>query len=182
MKCSSCYADNDAWVTVCIMCGDPVVPVELCDNGHILPPGARECPLCPSMWPDVSTFSGPGVLRGILLVERGRLENEAGAPAEFLEIRDHEQPLSFVQAEPGRLSPTTLDDGAATVRILMRPDGVSTCVKPGKGKLAYEKLPPGGTRAVGGVQFRSILFDVPKDFGEAPVTTTRSGRKKKASG
>ncbi len=173
MKCSACYADNDAWVSVCLMCGEAVVPVELCLNGHILPPGSRECPLCPSMWPEAAPFSGPPVLRGVLLVERGTLDG-----ALFLEVRDRDEPLSFTQPEPGRLTPVEADSKVATVRILLRPEGVSTCVKPGKGKLAYEPLKPEQSVSFGGVHLKHIPFEVPKTFGVESVTTTR-GRKKK---
>jgi hypothetical protein len=164
VKCGSCYAGNAAWAAVCVMCGEPVVPVELCANGHILPPGSRDCPVCPSMWPDVAPFVGPPLLRGVLWVERGRLkEGESGRALPYLEVRDLETPLTFDQAAPDelRLAPAEAKSGVA--RILMRPDGVSVCEKAGgrSGKPAYVPVVAGEILTLGGVRIRFVPFEVP---------------------
>ena len=67
MKCSHCYAENPPWSTVCSSCSQPVHRLEICFQGHLLPPGVQECPVCPSLWPEISAFAGPALLRGAAL-------------------------------------------------------------------------------------------------------------------
>lgn len=165
MKCSSCYADNAAWAAVCVMCGEPVVPVELCANGHILPPGSRDCPICPSMWPDAPPFAGPPILRGILWVERGRLkEGEPARVLPYLEVRDLDLPLTLDQPAPDELRLAPVESKSGVARILMRPQGVSVCRKAGArgGKLAWESLAAGETLTLGGVKLCLVPFEVPR--------------------
>lgn len=160
MKCSSCYAANDAWATVCSSCGQSVRRLELCPAGHLLPPGEQGCTICPSLWPAVDAFAGPPLLRGLLWVERGRLIKGETATAElaFLEVRDQESPLVLSPQPSGAVRLTDESDADANCRILMRPDGLKVCVmgKPdGKSGLpAYTALPPGETLDLGGTSLR----------------------------
>jgi hypothetical protein len=168
MKCSACYAENALWAQVCVLCGQPVVPIELCPNGHILPPGSRECAICPSTWPEAPAFSGPALLRGVLLVERGHLvDGRGGSNLPYLELRDSALPLTFAQNGPDRVERVASDGSAGDVRLLVRPEGIQICRKGGgpKGKMAYEVVSPAEKVAVGGVLLRPIYFEVPKRAG-----------------
>ena len=160
MKCSACYADNAAWTQICVMCGQPVVAVELCVNGHILPPGSRECPICPSMWPEAPAFSGPPLLRGVLVLESGRIvERRTGAEQSFIEIRDGATPVTLAEAGDGAVDVQRSDEAAGDVRLLFRPDGIRICRK--AAKMQYVVLSPGETLQLGGVRLRPIGFEVP---------------------
>jgi hypothetical protein len=164
MKCSSCYADNALWAQVCVLCGQPIVPIEVCANGHILPPGSRECPICPSTWPAAASFSGPALLRGVLLVETGLVVDSAsGALLHHLEIRDADLPLTLAAAAPDRVERVASEGTAGDIRLLMRPEGLQVCRKGGgrKGKMAWEPLGPAETISLGAVRLRPIPFDVP---------------------
>ena len=128
MKCESCYADNAAWTAVCLNCGKPVTPIEFCDNGHILPPGERECAACPKQtWPEVAAWHGPALLRGVLLLTGAVIDLPAGQARGWFELRDQGDLLAFAESAPGRLR---LVDGASTegnLRLLIRPDGIKYC-------------------------------------------------------
>ena len=160
MKCSSCYADNEPWATVCSACGQSVRRLELCPSGHLLPPGEQECPICPSLWPEVGAFAGPPLLRGLLWVERGRLT--AGAePFEelaFLEVRDQENPLALAPQTSGAVRVSDESDSEVSCRILMRPDGLKICRINQSGRRAgapvYEPLTAGETFDLGGTSLR----------------------------
>ena len=78
MRCSSCYASNPAWTGICPSCGEPTNPIRLCPNGHILPPGAAECPVCPSMWPQPEPFAGLPQESGAALRLQGGLAQPYG--------------------------------------------------------------------------------------------------------
>jgi hypothetical protein len=159
MKCSACYADNARWATVCVMCGQPVQAIEVCPNGHILPPGSRDCLVCRSDWPAAPEFSGAAILRGVLLVEMGELaDGPAVAAMPYLEIRDAAAPLTFAQAGPDRME-RLADDSGGDVRILMRPDGLQICRK--GGKMVYESVSESVPVAIGGVRMKVIRFEVP---------------------
>jgi len=161
MKCSACYADNAAWTTVCVMCGQPVVPLEVCALGHLLPPGSRECAVCPSTWPEPAPFSGPALLRGVLVVEKGHLvEPRGGDAVPYLEVRDAEFPITLALTAPDTVERFEGDATGGDVRILMRPEGIQVCRKGGKGGMVYEALDKDDVK-IEGVRFRLIRFDVP---------------------
>ncbi len=166
MRCSACYAENPPWATICTDCGKAVLRLEFCAGGHLLPPGAQECPVCPHLWPEVTAFDGAPLLRGILLVEKGRLTN-ADDPADYLpyvEIRDREQPLVLTHA-PNEQVTIANDDAAGTCRVLMRPEGVQVCgagfAHEHAGPRVYKALGPDDTFVLGTTTFRHIAFDPP---------------------
>lgn len=107
MKCSHCYAENPAWSTVCSSCSQPLLRLEVCSRGHLLPPGEHECPICPSLWPEVSAFAGPALLRGLLWVDSGNVTStiESGEDITFLEIRDQEETLALALQPNGDVRP-----------------------------------------------------------------------------
>jgi hypothetical protein len=172
VKCSQCYAENDRWASVCVVCGGAVLPIAVCPNGHLLPPDSQECPRCPQSWPEVPPFDGPPILRAALVVERGELYVEdTSRTTSLIEARDRLQPLSLVKDDRARMRLTEREEPNAQARILMRPDGVSVCQRPdargakrSPGKIAYRPLNPGETAAVGGVTFRLYAFHVPRSL------------------
>jgi hypothetical protein len=178
MKCSNCYADNPAWQAICSACGQPVVPIELCASGHVLPPGVRECPICPSMWPEVAAFVGPPVLRGVLWIEGGQILDPArGEPIPLIELRDGEQPLSLSpHAEPDVVV-LGGDESRAAAKVLVRPDGVSLCERPDARaasagpraeRPAYRTFPQDTPLAIGRARLRFIPLAAPA-WIEAPA-------------
>jgi hypothetical protein len=160
MRCSHCYAENEAWATICSACGQAVLRLEFCPGGHLLPPGVRDCPVCPSLWPEVSSFAGPPLLRGLLWVETGRLAPAAdpGRELAYLEVRDQENPIGLILRPTGAVHVTTNDDEGVSCRILMRPEGVQVCDKSrpreGSGAPSYVVLRPGEKLALGGTTLR----------------------------
>ena len=167
MKCSHCYETNTAWATVCSSCSQPVRRLELCPAGHLLPPGAAECPVCPDLWPDVTAYAGPPVLRGILWLESGRLTNDAAPDARltFLEVRDREHPLALKIQPSGAAHLVDDDDPDVLCRILARPEGLQVCrrFRPGAapGPPTYEPLQSGDTFDVGHATFRYQIIPPP---------------------
>lgn len=167
MKCSSCYADNDAWATVCSSCGQAVRRLELCPAGHLLPPGEHECPICPSLWPAVDAFAGPPLLRGLLWVERGRLIGNENVSEEiaFIEVRDQESPLVLSPQPSGAVRLTDESDTDANCRILMRPEGLKICLMgqpDGRSRLpAYIDVAPGEKIDLGGTSLRYQIVRTP---------------------
>lgn len=176
MKCLHCYADNPPWQTLCSACGEPVTPVELCAAGHILPPGVRECPLCPTLWPSPPPFAGPPILRGVLWVEAGALHVAGDRVGhEFLELRDMELPLSFRARSPLVADVASADQQDAAIKLLVRPEGVSVCGRPSGGRAGpaaprYEPLRDGGRVEVEGVRLRFVAIAAPA------WTQSRAGR------
>lgn len=174
MKCSACYADNQAWVTTCTKCGEPTLPIELCGGGHILPPGVRECAICGSSWPALPAFSGPSILRGLLLVESGLLMSTANQPLAFLELRDAEASLAFEEGGRGHVFLCAPESREAVARLAVRPDGVRLCLKQQAAtvrrtaKLAWEMLATDGLFQVGNTLFRFVAVDVPPWVGHKP--------------
>ena len=162
MKCSHCYVENPPWSTVCSSCGQPVLRLEICPQGHLLPPGVQECPVCPSLWPEVSSFAGPPLLRGLLWVETGRLvtASDPGKDLAYIEIRDQESPLVLSLQPSGAAYLAEDDDGDVICRILMRPQGVQVCNKyrpvAHPGPLAFEPLPAGEKFDLGRTSFRLL--------------------------
>src|SRR5262249_1932181 len=119
MKCSRCYADNALGVAVCTTCGKTVLPVEFCDLGHVLPPGPRQFSVCATQWPDSPPFSGHPILRGVLLVERGRLASAVtGTPCGHFECRDAELPLTVAKRSQSEFVIGTSPESDETVRLL----------------------------------------------------------------
>ncbi|MFC1572791.1 hypothetical protein ACFL6M_04250, partial [Candidatus Eisenbacteria bacterium] len=167
MKCSQCYAENKPWATVCSSCGLSILRLETCPMGHLLPPGGQECPVCPSMWPEVGHFAGPPVLRGFLWVERGRLANASDPRTEmaYVEVRDQETPLALASQPAGALHLTGEDDPDVDCRILMRPESVQVCNRTRTGRRSgppvYEPLPPGQSLDLGGTSFRYLGVQPP---------------------
>ena len=135
--------------------------------GHLLPPGVQECPVCPSMWPDVGSFAGPPVLRGFLWVVEGRLVNasDPGRGIVYLEIRDRESPLALAPQPSGSVYLTAEDDPDADCRILTRPEGVQVCNRSQPGRCAgppeYKPLPPGQRFDLGATSFRHVGLQPP---------------------
>jgi len=160
MKCSHCYADNQSFATICAKCGQAILRLEVCPMGHLLPPGEQDCPICPSMWPEVDSFAGPPLLRGFLLVESGRLtgSQDPVAALTYLEVRDQEIPLALAPLHSGAVSLVDEDDDKIECRILMRPNGISVCqrdqMKKQKAPSVYEPLLPGEKFDLGGVSLR----------------------------
>ncbi|MFN0151286.1 MAG: hypothetical protein ACKVU1_11345 [bacterium] len=176
MKCLHCYAENPAWQTLCSACGEPVTPVEICGAGHILPPGVRECPLCPTLWPQVAPFSGPPILRGILWVESGEL-HVAGdfARHEYFELRDMELPYSLTSRSPLVADVASADLQDAAIKLLVRPGEISLCGKPAAGRSGpaaprYEPLRDGATVELERVRMRLVPIAAPA------WTQTHAGR------
>ena len=164
MKCLHCYAENPAWQTLCSACGEPVTPIELCAAGHILPPGVRECAVCPTLWPATTPFAGPPILRGLLWIDAGELRGLADAgPLPFLELRDGETPVAIVASSPLTASLGSADHKDTIVRILVRPDGVSACTRPG--------APRGGSAASKGGRPASPRYEPLAE--NAPVEVER---------
>ena len=167
MKCSHCYAENPPWSTVCSSCGQSVLRLEICSLGHLLPPGVQECPVCPSLWPEVKSFAGPPLLRGFLWVETGRLAAAAdpGKELAYLEIRDGESPLALTLQPSGVVHLAGDDDRNVNCRILMRPEGVQVCNmnRPGthSGPLAYEPLLPREKFDLGRTSFQHLEVQPP---------------------
>jgi hypothetical protein len=168
MKCSSCYAENPPWAAVCQTCGGAVQPLEFCPGGHLLPPGVRECPVCPSEWPETPVFEGPPILRGLLWVERGRLLAIPAAGGDddrsYIELRDDEAPLNIGEDTRGRARLFQSEDPAVTVRIVVRPSGVLVCQKGGASPavpLAYVPLAAGGALDLGNTRLRLLTWPVP---------------------
>jgi len=167
MKCSHCYGENQPWATVCSSCGQSVLRLEFCPADHLLPPGVQECPICPSLWPEVESFAGPPVLRGLLWVEKGRLiaASDPGVELAYVEIRDLELPLALTQRPSGALHIVGEDDPGVDCRILMRPDGVQICRRNRLGHPSrspvYEPLPPGQKIVLGGTSFRHVEVQPP---------------------
>jgi len=167
VKCLHCYADNPPWQTLCSACGEPVTPVEICAAGHILPPGVRECPLCPTLWPAIPPFSGAPILRGILWVESGEL-HVAGdrGRIEFFELRDAELPYSFTARSPLVADVASADQQDAVIKLLVRPGEVSVCGRPaaGRGGTAaprYEALRDGARVEADRVRMRFLPIAAP---------------------
>ena len=167
MKCSHCYAENQPWATVCSSCGQSVLRLEICPAGHLLPPGAHECPICPSLWPEVESFAGPPVLRGFLWVEKGRLisASDPGKELAYVEIRDGESPLALTLQPTGAVYLAGEEDPEVDCRILMRPEGVQVCSRgrPGgrAGPMEYQMLPPGEKVDLGSTSFRHMQVQPP---------------------
>lgn len=168
MKCSSCYADNAAWVTTCARCGEPTRPIELCGGGHILPPGVRDCAVCGSSWPPLPAFVGAPVLRGILVVDGGLLLDKVSqVPISFIELRDAETALAFEEGGRGHVFLAPPDAREAVARLAVRPDGVRLCLRQQAAtvrrtaRLSWEMLAADGLFQVGGALFRYIAFEVP---------------------
>ncbi len=167
MKCSQCYAENPPWATVCSSCGQSVLRLEICPGGHLLPPGVRECEVCPSLWPEVEPFAGPPVLRGFLWVVKGRLAlaSDPGRELEYLEIRDQHNPLLLASQPSGAVYMIGEDDREANCRILMRPEGVQVCDRNRpeghSGLPSYTPLPPGQRFDLGGTSFRHLGLQPP---------------------
>jgi len=162
MKCSHCYADNKAWATVCEACGQAVQRLETCPLGHLLPPGGRDCPVCPSLWPEVDAFAGPALLRGLLWVDAGKLA-EARAPDRllaYLEVRDRDRPVSLARRASGRVEVAPEDDPDVVCRLLMRPGGPRVCNKSApadpRSLPQYVPLPPGSSLDLGEVRLRFL--------------------------
>ncbi len=167
MKCSHCYAENPPWSTVCSSCSQPVLRLEICSQGHLLPPGVQECSICPSLWPEISAFAGPPLLRGLLWVDAGSVTSpsDPGEDMAYLEIRDQESALALTLQPSGDVHLTGDDDGDVVCRILMRPEGVQVCnkIRPAAhtGPLAFEPLLPGEKFHLGGVLFRLQVVQPP---------------------
>lgn len=163
MKCESCYADNASWTTACLNCGRPVTPIEMCDNGHILAPGERECAACPKQtWPEAPAWSGPPMLRGVLLLKGALLDLPNNVTRSWLELRDAGDMVGLAEAAPGRLR---LVDGAGAegnLRLLVRPDGIRCCRRmAATGRLAWQDLPADEVLAVGTLSLRWLAFQSP---------------------
>lgn len=160
MKCSNCYGENPTWSTVCSSCGQPVLRLEICSQGHLLPPGVQQCPICPSQWPDISPFAGPPLLRGLLWIETGRLTatSDPGNELAYLEMRDQESPLALSLRSSGAASLVEDDNRDVVCRILMRPEGVQVCnkyhQKEHSGPLEFKPLQPGEILELGRTSFR----------------------------
>lgn len=163
MKCSSCYADNAAWASVCVMCGRAVLPIEFCPNGHILPPGERDCPVCPAQaWPEAPAWSGPARLRGVLVFEGAFLDVPGAGPRTWIELRDGAVALGLAESAPGQLRLVDPASAEGTARLLMRPDGLLVCRRTAStGKLNWQPLPPGEVLSLGGPRVRFLAFQVP---------------------
>jgi len=169
MKCSSCYAENAPWATLCSTCGNPTLALELCPNGHLLAPGQRDCAVCPSAWPEVPPFQGPPVLRGLLWVERGDLVGSAnegsGERLYFCELRDREASIALGIDARGRARLLADDDPETVARLVVRPSGFSLCRRGGRatrpGPLAYEPLHPGSSFDLENVRLRLVTWEIP---------------------
>ncbi|TPW10039.1 MAG: hypothetical protein FD129_2015 [bacterium] len=163
MKCESCYADNAAWTTACLNCGRPVTPIELCDNGHILAPGERECAACPKQtWPEVPAWSGPPMLRGVLLLSGALLDLPNNVTRSWIELRDTGDMLGLAEAAPGRVRLVEGSSNEGNLRLLVRPDGVRSCRRlAATGKLAWQDLPAGEELGIGSLSLRWLAFQRP---------------------
>lgn len=163
MKCEACYADNAAWTAVCLNCGKPVTAIELCENGHILAPGERECAACPKQtWPEFAAWSGPPLLRGVLLLDGAMIDLPNATGRRWLELRNGADALGVTETAPGRLG---LVDGAASegnLRLLVRPEGLSYCRRmAATGRLTWQDFPPDQPVSIGSFSIRWLPFRAP---------------------
>jgi hypothetical protein len=100
------------------------------------------------MWPSTTPFGGPPILRGLLWVDAGELRSPGDVNAiPFLELRDGEAPIALVANSPLMASLGGADQKDAALRILVRPDAVSVCMRPGAARAgaagATRGVPPG---------------------------------------
>lgn len=166
MRCSECYEVNPAWQEHCSRCGRPVLPLRFCPNGHLLPPRVTDCPVCPAMWPDPGPFRGPAILRGVLWADGGRLRVEDRAETvPLLELRDGHAPIALRVEGADVLTRLETDPTAASVQVLVRPEGVLACLgaefRGPRGRSEFQSLGLSGALRVGPILIRVILFDVP---------------------
>lgn len=167
MKCSGCYHENPAWQKICTFCGQATASLQLCPSGHLLMPKQTDCAVCPSLWPDSSPFEGPPILRGVLWVDHGRLRSADGSQQmPFVELRDSEQPMSFLVTGAGLAQLSVDSDAEIALKVEVRPGGTRYCLGPdhlaqtGQG-LAYQNLGGEERFRVGPVTFRVLFFPVP---------------------
>ena len=166
MRCSECYEPNPAWQDLCSRCGRPTLALRLCPNGHLLAPKVTECAVCPSMWPQAGPFSGPPILRGALWADAGRLRLEDSDEAfAILELRDTEVPHAFRVEGSDCLRRMTRDPGGAALQVLVRPEGVFSCLgpeyRPARSRLEFTPVPGSGAIRVGPILVRIVHFAVP---------------------
>lgn len=169
MKCSFCYADNLPSHSICSECGESVAPLRICSGGHLLPPDSSECSVCPFLWPEVEPFDGEPILRGVLWTESARLCGRDGEPIPLLELRDRGEPVGLLLEGRRKMTLVGPDQTSASVRFLIRPDGLQYCLSPelrrssgSNPEVAYEDVSESGLVHVGSAQVRVARFDVPK--------------------
>jgi hypothetical protein len=163
VKCAACYADNAAWTAVCLNCGKPVVPIELCENGHILAPGERECAACPKQtWPEYPKWSGAPLLRGVLMIDGAMIDLPGGTGRRWMELRDGSEALGVTETAPGRLGLVDAAANDGNLRLLVRPDGLQYCRRmAATGKLAWQDFPAGQAVSIGSYSIRWLAFRTP---------------------
>jgi hypothetical protein len=168
VKCGVCYADNPAWQNVCSACGSPTRHLQLCPAGRLLAAGQTKCADCPATWPEVTSFGGHPLLRGVLWLDGGSLESEDGARTlPYVELRDQEPPVAFSVLGPQHVRVLAGDPVEASVKLLVRPGGTQYCVPPTDGSLAcaglsYGPLPATERLVVAGATLRVAFFEVPE--------------------
>lgn len=172
MRCSSCYAENPAYLKRCPACGEPTRALEFCENGHLLAPDGGECAACVLKWPEVPPFQGAPVLRGVLWMEDGQLRSASGGGTlPVLALIDMLEPVGLV-AVPGKpVTVVAADAHDAAIMILTRPQGISYCLSPRaqsgarNPSVAYRAASPSERIEIGGAVLRVELFRVPSWAG-----------------
>jgi len=166
MRCSSCYAENSSTQRVCAVCGEATLPLEFCPAGHLMEPGASRCSICHELWPEITDFSGPPLLRGIMWLEGAECRSGDGAERlPFIELRDGRDPVSLTVSDSESVLVSFEDRPDASLKILTRPDGPRFCAsshfRPSANEPAYQSLEPDREPRLGNVSIRLALFDVP---------------------
>lgn len=168
MKCANCYADNPYFMTACAACGREADPILVCPAGHIMAAGELLCPRCTTKWPELSSFNGPPVLRGVVVPVEGRMLHQ-GHEVGLWELRDADSPIGFAEGRSPRDVNITLGSEESLVaRLATRPDGVQICARTDLAaenrSLEYVAVESRSVVSVASARLQVILFDVPSSL------------------
>ena len=170
MKCANCYADNPYFMTACAACGREADPILVCPAGHIMAAGELLCPRCTTRWPELPSFSGPPILRGVVIPVEGRMLHQ-GREVGLWELRDADSPIGFAEGRSPRDVNITLGSEESLVaRLITRPDGVQICARgdqsPETRTLEYVPIASRAVVSVASARLQVFLFDVPPTLSQ----------------